>query len=75
MSLTRTSKATVRLSSDRASRREIVVIIGPGPLIGFRLKGTRKVYETTVRACYERAVIQAVAAAKAARAAKRKGVR
>lgn len=56
MSITKTHKATVRLTPDRDAGRPIVIIVGPGPLIGFRLAGTRKVYETTARACYELAV-------------------
>lgn len=53
---------TVRESTARVSRRNIVIIIGPGALIGFRLKGTRRVEETTVEACYSMAVKQRVAA-------------
>lgn len=68
MSLTRTqpkydaagnikrSGITVRLTPDRDAGREIIVIVGPGPLVSFRLAGTRKVYESTARTCYEMAV-------------------
>jgi hypothetical protein len=63
---------TVRESTAIANRRSIVIIIGPGALIGFRLKGTRRVEETTVEACYAMAVKQRVAAEKEAKlAAKR----
>ena len=73
MSLTPTHKATLRLSSDVSGRRRrLVVILGPGSLIGFREHGTRRVYETTVGACYSLAVKQYVAAQKAEKAARRK---
>lgn len=75
MSLTRTHKATVRLTPDRDAGRQIVVIVGPGPLLGFRLAGTRKVYETTVRACYEMSVKAAKARERALKLANRKGGR
>lgn len=71
--MTPTTKPTVRESSERISRRNCIVILGPGNLIAFRLKGTRKAYETTVGACYSMAVRQHVIATKAAKAAARKG--
>lgn len=58
--MTPTTKRTVRLSSDRANGRGIAVIVGPGALIGFRLKGTRREWSTTVRACYDMAIKQTV---------------
>lgn len=70
--MTPTKKETVRVSSARDAGRNIVVILGPGELIGFRLKGTRKVYTTTVTAIYQRAVI---AERRAEQEAKRKGRR
>jgi hypothetical protein len=71
--MTPTHKRTVRLSSDVSGRRRaIVVIVGPGSLLGFREHGTRKVYETTAGACYSLAVKQHVAAVKAAKLAARK---
>jgi len=72
MSLTRTHKATVRLTPDRDAGREIVTIIGPGVLIGFRLHGTRKVVETTVRACYDMAVKAAKARERALKLTKKR---
>lgn len=53
--MTPTTKATKRVSSDRWRGRNIIVIVGPGNLIGFRLKGTRKTYETTAYNCMEMA--------------------
>jgi hypothetical protein len=73
--MTPTTKPIVRESSARDAGRFIIVIIGPGRIIGFRLKGTRKVYETTVDACYSMAVKAENARRKAERAAKRKGKR
>jgi hypothetical protein len=70
--MTPTKKATVRLSSARFDRREVVVILGPGDLIGFRSKGRRKVYETTVAACMSMAVKATVQAQRAAKRAARK---
>lgn len=70
--MTPTTKATVRLSNARFDGREVVVILGPGNLIGFRSKGRRTVCETTVEACMSMAVKQAVAARKAAKKAARK---
>lgn len=71
---TRLTKAVHRVSSDRDAGREIVVILGPGALIGFRLKGCRKIVETTVRACYEMAVKAEVARRKAQRKIVRKAI-
>lgn len=53
---TKTTKAVIRESSAVDAHRNIIIIVGPGELIGFRLKGTRKVYTTTVSACYVKAV-------------------
>lgn len=69
---TLSSGVTVRESTDTESQRSIVVIIGPGRAIGFRLKGTRRIESTTVGACYALAVRQRVAME---RAAKGKGKR
>lgn len=59
------SGVTVRESTARMNHRNIVIIIGPGSLIGFRLKGTRRIEETTVDACYCMAVRQRVTAERA----------
>lgn len=66
--------AVERLSDARLGRfgRELVVILGPGELIGFREKGRRKIYTTTIGACAAMAVKQTVAAAKAAKRQRRK---
>jgi hypothetical protein len=67
----------VRLSTDRLGRfgRPLVVILGPGELIGFREHGCRRVYTTTIGACAALAVKQAAIAEWAAKAAKRKARR
>lgn len=43
---------------DRGRERAIIVTLYPGDLIGFRLKGTRKEYQTSLRRCYDVAVLQ-----------------
>lgn len=73
--MTPTTKPTVRESNERLDRRNIVVILGPGNLLGFRLKGTRRVYETTIGACASLAIKQHVAAERARKAAARKARR
>jgi len=68
--MTPTHKAVSRVSSARDAGRNIVIIVGPGELIGFRLKGTRRITETTVLACYcmaSKAEARAKAAEKLAR--------
>ncbi len=50
--------------------RRFVVILEPGDVIGFRPERTRKVFYTTLAACFDMAVRQAVIADKLA---KRKG--
>lgn len=73
---TLSSGVTVRESADTLFEcgkvRPVIVIIGPGELIGFRLKGTRRIEETTVAACYAMALRSRVTAE---RAAKKKGIR
>lgn len=54
--MTPTTKPVSRVSTARDAGRQIVITIGPGELIGFRLKGTRTTWETTVGACYTMAV-------------------
>lgn len=73
--MTPTTKPVVRESSERLDRRNVVVIVGPGALIGFRLKGTRKVLETTIGACYHMAAKQHAAAEHARKVAARKARR
>ncbi len=52
---TKTVKAVSRETSeserDRGRSRNWIIVVGPGNLVGFRLKGTRRTYETTVGAC------------------------
>ena len=74
-SMTPTTKPVIRESSDRDAGRNIIIIVGPGPLLGFRLKGTRKVYTTTVLACYQGAVRAEVASKAAAKKKTRKARR
>lgn len=76
--ITRTTKATVRRTSDTVferGRRDVIVTLGPGALIGFRLSGTRRTYETTARACYMLALQQHLAEQRRIKAAKRKAKR
>lgn len=75
--MTPTVKPVIRESNERIDRRNVVVILGPGNIIGFRMKGRRKVYETTIGACAHMAIKQHVlaerAAKKRAKEAKKKG--
>jgi len=72
-------KPVTRLSTDSVTRngRNLVVILGPGALIGFREHGRRRIYTTTIGACASLAMKQTAAAQRAAklaaRAAKGKG--
>jgi len=67
-------KAVTRLSTDTLLRhgRPIVVILGPGSLIGFREHGRRKVVTTTIGACMSLAYKQTTAAERAAKLAAKK---
>lgn len=60
--MTPSTKPTTRVTPSRDAGRYIVVTI-IGDLIGFRLKGTRKIYWLTVSGAYASAV-KAEAAAK-----------
>lgn len=51
--------------------RTFTVILEPGDIIGFRHHKRRKVYYTSLAACFDRAVKEDVAAEKAAKKAKR----
>ena len=68
--MTPLSKPVVRLSTDTLYRsgRALVVILGPGSLIGFREHGRRRVYTTTIGACAAMAVKQVIASERAAKA-------
>lgn len=54
------------------NRRPFVVILDSPDLIGFRDRKSRRIWWTTLAACYALAVRQQVAADKAERARKRK---
>jgi hypothetical protein len=71
MSLTRTINPIARVSTAKDAGRAIVIIVGPGELIGFRRLGTRHVFETTASACYALAVKAEVAAKAANRKVRR----
>lgn len=75
--MTPLKKSVTRLSDDSFGRfgRKLVVILGPGQLIGFREHGRRKVYTTTIGACAALAMKQIVAAERAAKVAARKARR
>uniref|UniRef100_A0A6M3JN01 Uncharacterized protein n=1 Tax=viral metagenome TaxID=1070528 RepID=A0A6M3JN01_9ZZZZ len=53
-----TLQRIVRRECGRATDggRPIIVSLEPGDVIGFRLKGCRRTYRTTVQACYSLAV-------------------
>jgi hypothetical protein len=50
--MTPLTKPVVRRTNVRDAGRDVVVILGPGNLIGFRLHGTRKIITTTLGGCY-----------------------
>lgn len=64
--MTRLSRAVRRETSaavwDRGRNRQVIVSIEPGsePLLGFRLKGTRRTYYLRPTDCFRRAVMLAV---------------
>ena len=76
LSITKTTKAVRRESSELARYkrefRNVIVILGPGNLIGFRIKGLRTTLVTTVGACVSMAARQKAAARQAEIDAKRK---
>jgi hypothetical protein len=53
--------------------RRFVVILEPGDVIGFRVERARKVFYTTLAACFDLAVRQAVIAEKASKRKQSKG--
>ena len=73
---TKTTKAVHRESTDgerdRGTYRQWIITVGPGNLLGFRLKGTRRVYDTTVGACASLALRQWANAERARKLAARK---
>ena len=60
-----------RETTVRDAGRNVIIRIGPGDVIGFRLKGCRKWIETSLVACYHMAA-KAEAAAKRAEKRKRR---
>jgi hypothetical protein len=73
--MTPTTKPVTRESNERLDRRNIIVIVGPGNILAFRLKGTRRTYETTIGACASLAIKQWANAERARRLALRKAKR
>ena len=59
--VSRVSRGLVR---EAGKLREVVVILRPPNVIGFRAKGCRKEYQLTAEACYTMAVRAHVAEAK-----------
>jgi len=60
---------------DRGKRRPVIVSIEPPNLLGFRLKGTRRIYYLSTEACFTtalKAALKAQAAEKKARRKKRR---
>lgn len=51
--------------------KRFVVILEPGDVIGFRPERTRRVFYTTLAACFDMAMRQAVLAAKLAKRSKK----
>lgn len=68
--MTPLSKSLSRRTIGTHRGRRFVVILEPGDVIGFRPERTRRVFYTTLAACFDMAVRQQVIAD---RAAKRKG--
>ena len=66
--VTRISRGKVR---EAGKPRNIVVILRPPNVIGFRAKGCRKEYQLTTEACYTMAVRAEVTAAKRLKAKER----
>lgn len=68
--MTPLNKSLSRRTIGQHRGRRFVVILEPGDVIGFRPERTRKTFYTTLAACFDMAVRQAVIADKLA---KRKG--
>ncbi len=69
---THLTKSVTRETSVMINGRQLVVTIHPNGVIAFREKGSRgpvSEFTTTLRACYDMAVKQEVAATKRAKAA------
>lgn len=68
--MTPLNKTVTRRTISNHRGRRFVVILEPGDVIGFRPERTRRIFYTTLAACFDMAVRQQVIAD---RAAKRKG--
>ena len=68
---TKTHKCVARETSAIVQRRPIIVYLGPGELMGVRLKGTRKTYWSTVRHFHDMCVRIEAAAQAASKKAER----
>jgi len=69
--MTPLTKKVVRRSVFPHRGRRFVVSLEPGDLIGFRPEITRRVFYTTLAACFDLAVRQAVIADRAAKRKKK----
>jgi hypothetical protein len=65
--MTPLSKSLSRRTIGTHHGRRLVVILEPGGLIGFRAERTRRIFWTTLAACADMAMRQAVIAAKLAK--------
>ena len=65
--MTPLNKSLSRRTVGQHRGRRFVVILEPGDVIGFRPERTRKVFYTTLAACFDMAVRQAVIADKLAK--------
>jgi hypothetical protein len=66
------TKPVKRRTIGRHRGARFVAMLEPGDLIGFRIERKRRVFYTTLAACFDLAVRQQVAADKAAKRAARK---
>jgi hypothetical protein len=69
--MTPLSKSLSRRTIGTHHGRRLVVILEPGDVIGFRAERTRKVFYTTLAACADMAMRQAVIAERAAKRKKK----
>jgi len=60
---------------DRGKRRPVIVSIESPNLLGFRLKGTRRIYHLTTEACFSMALKAALRAEAAEKKARRRARR
>ena len=64
-------KVSEGLVREAGKPRNVVVILRPPNVIGFRAKGCRREYQLTIESCYTMAVKASVAAAKRLKKQKR----